>query len=219
MCHPPWVAPRSLVRITVTGGDCTLVVPFQHQQPYSHPSRPHISVAHWGFKTLSINPIAVSVCCLIANWLSLKYGLFPFRHGCAHTNHSVRSSCPFKADGKETVADLWMAYIQHISTLFSEETLAPFAPENQGLCWNSGNSPNVSFKWSALGAADGYKMSLMSLKWPSLKVGGRNCGPLLGSCPGPGGPWHRRLSISRWERELTRVQSKPDVTHSGKLDG
>lgn len=126
MCHPLWVAPRTLVHITVTVGDCTLIVPFQHQQPYSHPSHPHITGAHWGFKTLSIMPIAVSVCCLIANWLSLKYGLFQVWHGCANINHSIHRSCLLKADGWETVADPWMTWLQ----------CNIFQPNLQNECWH-----------------------------------------------------------------------------------
>lgn len=47
---------------------------------------PRIAVAHWGVETLSITPIAVSVCCLITIWLSLKCALFmvsPMR-SCSH---------------------------------------------------------------------------------------------------------------------------------------
>lgn len=73
-------------------GDCTLVLPFQHQQPYSHPSHPRIAVAPRGFKTLSITPIAVSVRCLITNWPSLKCGLFRARCGHADVNQDVQSS-------------------------------------------------------------------------------------------------------------------------------
>lgn len=53
-------------------GDCTLVLPFLHQQSYSHPSHSHVAAVYFGFRTLSIKPLAGGACCLITKQLSVK---------------------------------------------------------------------------------------------------------------------------------------------------
>lgn len=89
MCHPLWVAPRTLADIVVRW---LYLCPAISASAALFTSIPHVTVAHWGFKTLSVMPIAVLLCYLITIWLSLKYNYFQVRCGHANINQDVQSS-------------------------------------------------------------------------------------------------------------------------------
>lgn len=57
-------------------------------------------------------PIAMSVRCLITNWLSLKYGLFQVRRGHANINQGMQSPRLVMADGWDTAADSRMTQLE-----------------------------------------------------------------------------------------------------------